>query len=142
MSTTKITSLPVLTTPSANGDNTVFVVVDKSSGVYTTKQLTLGNLDLAMDNVAPIALTVATSGYAKANAANVLAQAAFDKANTTNVFTQASYTKANTANITAEAAFAFANTVNVKVDSAFAFANTVNIKVDRSEEHTSELQSH
>ena len=28
MSTTKITALPVLTSPSANGENTVFVVVD------------------------------------------------------------------------------------------------------------------
>ena len=56
--TTKITDLPVLTSVSANSDNTVFVVVDKSSGTFTTKQVSLTAIDLAVDNVAPTALVV------------------------------------------------------------------------------------
>ena len=75
MSTTKITDLPVLSTVSSNTDNTVFVVVDKSSGVYTTKQVTLSAIDLAVDNVAPTAFAVANLAYAKANSANILLQA-------------------------------------------------------------------
>jgi hypothetical protein len=43
MSTTiRITDLTELTTPDSNTLNTVFVVVDKSSGTFTTKQLSLG----------------------------------------------------------------------------------------------------
>ena len=70
--TTKITDLPVLTTPSANGDNTVFVVVHKSSGTFTTKQLTLANLDIAIDNVASFAYSTANAAFNKANSANVV----------------------------------------------------------------------
>ena len=94
--TTKITDLPVLTTPSANGDNTVFVVVDKSSGTFTTKQLTLANLDIAIDNVASFAYSTANAAFNKANSANVVAQAGWDKANSANVLAQAAFDKANT----------------------------------------------
>ena len=60
MSTTiRITDLTELTTPDSNTLNTVFVVVDKSSGVFTTKQLSLANLDFAIDNVAPVAFATA-----------------------------------------------------------------------------------
>ena len=96
--TTKITDLPVLTTPSANGANTVFVVVDKSSGTFTTKQLTLANLDIAIDNVASFAYTTANAAFDKANSANVVAQAGFDKANSANVLAQNAYNAANSAN--------------------------------------------
>jgi hypothetical protein len=75
MSTTKITSLPVLTSPSANGENTVFVVVDKSSGTATTKQISLQDLDSFVDNIGPIAFAHANASFDKANSANVLAQA-------------------------------------------------------------------
>ena len=103
MSTTiRITSLPILTTPDANTQNTVFVVVDKSSGTFTTKQVSLAAIDLAVDNVAPVAFAVSNLAYGKANSANILAQAAFDKANTTNIFTQSAYTMANSANILAQ----------------------------------------
>ena len=123
MASTKITSLPTLTTPSANGSNTMFVVVDKSSGVATTKQLSLENLDISIDNVAAPA-------FAQANSANVLAQAAFNQANTANIKVDSAYAFANIANIKVDSAYAFANTVNIKVDSAYAFANIANIKVD------------
>jgi hypothetical protein len=117
MSTTKITSLPVLTSGSisANGANTVFVVVDKSSGTPTTKQLTLQSLDSFVDNVGPIAFAHANAAFNKANSANVLAQQAFDQAN---IATPA-FIQANTANASALAAFAQAN-------AAFNQANTAN----------------
>jgi hypothetical protein len=119
MSTTKITSLPVLTSPSANGENTVFVVVDKSSGTYTTKQLSLQNLDSFVDNVGPVAFAQANSAYAKANSANVIAQGAYDKANAVNTYAYSAYAQANTANTSALAAF-------VQANAAFNQANTAN----------------
>jgi len=83
MSTTiRITDLTELTTPDSNTLNTVFVVVDKSSGTFTTKQLSLANLDFAIDNVAPVAFATANLAYGKANSANILAQAGFNAANT------------------------------------------------------------
>jgi hypothetical protein len=125
MASTKITSLPTLTTPSANGSNTMFVVVDKSSGVATTKQLSLENLDISIDNVAAPA-------FARANSANVLAQAAFNQANTANIKVDSAYAFANTANIKVDSAYAFANTANIKVDSAYAFANIANSTAEAS----------
>jgi hypothetical protein len=86
MATTKITLLPVLTTPNANSENTVFVVVDKSSGTATTKQLSLQNLDLFVDNVGSVAFAHANGAFTQANSANSLAQAAFNQANTDNTF--------------------------------------------------------
>jgi hypothetical protein len=125
MASTKITSLPTLTTPSANGSNTMFVVVDKSSGVATTKQLSLENLDISIDNVAAPA-------FAQANSANVLAQAAFNQANTTNIKVDSAYDFANTINVKVDSAYAFANIANIKVDSAFAFANIANSTAEAS----------
>ena len=61
--TTKITDLPILSSVDANTENTVFVVVDKSSGTFTTKQVTLSAIDLAVDNVAPTAFTVANLAF-------------------------------------------------------------------------------
>jgi hypothetical protein len=145
MSTTiKITDLTELTTPDSNTLNTVFVVVDKSSGIFTTKQLTLANLDIAIDNVASFAFNTANSAYDMANSANILAQAgfnaantaqadatgAFARANTANITADAAFAQANTTNNTAEAAFAFANTINVTAESAYAWANIINISVD------------
>ncbi len=78
---------------------------DKSSGVYTTKQLSLANLDFAIDNVAPVAFSTANLAYSKANSANILAQAGFNAANTAQADASGGFAKANTANTTAEAAF-------------------------------------
>jgi len=132
--TIKITELTELTTPHANSLNTVFVVVDKSSGTFTTKQLSLANLDIAIDNVAGPAFNkantaniTADAAFVKANTANVTGEAAFAKANTANVTAEAAFAKANTANVTGEAAFAKANTANVTGEAAFAKANTANI---------------
>jgi len=135
MSTTiKITDLTDLAAPHANSLNTVFVVVDKSSGTFTTKQLSLANLDIAIDNVAGPAFNkantaniTADAAFVKANTANVTGEAAFAKANTANVTGEAAFAKANTANVTGEAAFSRANTANVTAEAAFAKANTANV---------------
>jgi len=82
MATTKITDLPSLTTPDANTSNTVFVVVDKSSGTFTTKQVTLGVLDTAIDDVASGAYDQANAAYDAANTSQTHAEAAFTQANT------------------------------------------------------------
>ena len=108
--TTKISLLPELTTPTANASNTAFVVVDKSSGTFTTKQLSLQNLDLFVDNIGPVAFAQANGAFNQANSANVIAQGAYDKANSANVIAQAGWDKANSANVIAQAAFDKANT--------------------------------
>ena len=102
MPSIKITALTALTTPSANAQNTVFVVVDKSSGTPTTKQLSLQNLDLFVDNVGSVAFAQANGAFAQANTANVLAQNAYNFANT--------ITSATGAFSHANGAFGFANT--------------------------------
>jgi len=71
--------------------------------------------------------TIATSAFARANAANLIANLAFDKANTANVFAVAAFARANTANITADAAFARANAANLIANLAFDKANTANV---------------
>ena len=86
MPSIKITALTTLTTPSANAENTVFVVVDKSSGTPTTKQISLQNLDLFVDNVGSVAFAQANGAFAQANSANVLAQNAYNSANSANTF--------------------------------------------------------
>lgn len=129
MSTTKITDLPVLTTPSANGANTVFVVVDKSSGTFTTKQLTLGNLDISLDNVAPVAWAHANAAYDKANSANVVAQAGWNQANTATTTGQAAFDKANSANVIAQAGWDKGNSSTTLAQAAYDQANTANSAV-------------
>ena len=119
MATTKITLLPVLTTPNANAQNTVFVVVDKSSGTATTKQLSLQNLDLFVDNVGSVAFAQANAAYAQANTANTNAATANTNANTAN-------TNAVNAGTYANAAFAKANSANVLAQQAFDAANSAN----------------
>ena len=82
MSTTiRITDLTELTTPDSNTLNTVFVVVDKSSGTFTTKQLSLANLDFAIDNVAPVAFATANLAYGKANSANIVSNLIYKNKN-------------------------------------------------------------
>ena len=91
MPSTKITALPALITPSANAQNTVFVVVDLDTGTPTTKKLSLQNLDLFVDNVGYVAFAQANAAFTQANTANVTANAAFAQAN-------GAYNAANSAN--------------------------------------------
>ena len=104
MATTKITDLPSLTTPDANTSNTVFVVVDKSSGTPTTKQVTLGVLDTAIDDIAG-------GAYDHANGA-------FDQANTNATTVSNAYAHAN-------GAFGTANSASTLAQNAYDYANTI-----------------
>jgi len=76
-------------------------------------------------------ITLPTAAFARANAANLIANLAFDKANTANVIASGAFDKANTActkadaaQSTGSAAFDKANTANVVAVSAFNAANT------------------
>jgi len=113
----KITALTALTTPSANAQNTVFVVVDLDTGTPTTKKLSLQSLDLFVDNVGSVAFAQANGAFAKANTANVLAQNAYDFANT--ISSAGAYAHAN-------GAFDKANSANVLAQSAYNAANSAN----------------
>ena len=141
MSTTKITLLPVLTAAniSANGANTVFVVVDKSSGTATTKQLTLQSLDSFVDNIGPVAFAQANSANVLANTANTNAATANTNAALANTSAAAANTNATNAGTYANAAFAQANTdfTNIsttaadygKADSVAAFRVEANGRI-------------
>jgi len=129
----KISALPVLPSAniSANGSNTIFVVVDLSTGTATTKQLSLANLDVFIDNVGSIAFAHANGAFAQANTANTTANASFSKANSANVLAQNAYNFANTissagAYAHANGAFDKANSANVLAQSAYNAANSAN----------------
>ena len=115
----KISALPVLPSAniSANGSNTIFVVVDLSTGTATTKQLSLANLDVFIDNVGSVAFAHANGAFAQANSANVLAQNAYNFANT--ISSAGAYAHAN-------GAFDKANSANVLAQSAYNSANSAN----------------
>ena len=112
MPSTKITALPALITPSANAQNTVFVVVDLDTGTPTTKKLSLQNLDLFVDNVGYVAFAQANAAFTQANTANVTANAAFAQANAAFVQANGAYTQANTAFVQANNAYNAANSAN------------------------------
>ena len=133
MPSIKITALPVLpfANVSANGSNTIFVVVDLSTGTPTTKKLSLQNLDLFVDNVGSVAFAQANGAFAQANTANTTADASFSKANSANVLAQNAYNFANTissagAYAHANGAFDKANSANVLAQSAYNTANSAN----------------
>ena len=119
MPSTKITALPVLTTPSANAQNTVFVVVDLDTGTPTTKKLSLQNLDLFVDNVGSVAFAQANASFTQANTANVTANAAFAQAN-------AAFVQANSAFVRANGAYTQANTAFAQANNAYNAANSAN----------------
>ena len=136
MASKTIIELPVLSTASANNQNTVFVVYDKITG--TTRQFTLAALDLAIGN-ASIAQSTADGAFAKANSANTLAQNAYNQANTdfTTISTTAGVhgnaifvpiitltANGRVSSITNTAITGFANTTYAQ--SAFSTANTAN----------------
>ena len=120
-------------------DNTGAIAIGGKSYVdLTTSAFAKANAANVLAQAAYDAANAAGSGatitaaFDKANSANILAQASFDKANTSNTLAQASFNKANTANVTADAAFAKANTANTMADAAFAKANTANTTADAS----------
>ena len=84
------------------GSNSGFTFSKTNQLLTVTGSASIGGM-----NIVP----TITSSYAKANAANVLAQAAFDAANSAGgALSQAAFDKANSANVLAQAAFDKANT--------------------------------
>ena len=89
-----------------------------TANVVTANTLFFGTLNV---------VSLLASTFARANAANLIANLAYDKANTANVFAIAAFAKANIANITADAAFARANAANLIANLAYDKANTANV---------------
>jgi hypothetical protein len=128
MANTKITELTATTSLDANTQNTVFVVVDKSSGTAVTKQVELRVIDNRLYSNSPF--SQANAAFLKANTpshvANSAAQyanAAFTVANTAVVL---GYTPSVIANTAAEAANTpshVANSAAIYANSAFITAN-------------------
>ena len=81
----------------------------------------------AGSTLANTANTTADAAFAKANAANALAQAGSTLANTANTTADAAFAKANAANVLAQAGSTLANTANTTADAAFAKANAANV---------------
>ena len=120
MATTKITDLPSLTTPDANTSNTVFVVVDKSSGTPTTKQVTLGVLDTAIDDIAGGAYDHANGAFDQANTNATTVSNAYAHAN-------GAFDQANTNTTTAANAYAHSNGAFDQANTAQSLANSLNL---------------
>jgi len=142
------TSLNVAEPAYSYTSNTLFIGTPDSSGAIaiggksyvdlTTSAFAKANAANVLAQAAYDAANAAGSGatitaaFDKANSANILAQASFDKANTSNTLAQASFNKANTANVTADAAFAKANTANTTADASFIKANSANVLAQAS----------
>ena len=110
MANTKISEL--VTADTLLG-NTLFVIVDKSTGTPITKKVELSVLDAHLD----ITVDKANGAYNHANAAYV-------SQNVTGTYANNAYTHANSGFIQANAAFNFANTANNHANQAYTHANS------------------
>ena len=128
--TTKITDLPILSSVDANTENTVFVVVDKSSGTPTTKQVTLGVLDTAIDDVAAGAYDQANAAFDAANTSQTHAEAAFTQANTNITSIGNVYDHANGAFDQSNTTTTLANALNEETLQVIANTPSTPIGVD------------
>ena len=88
---------------------------------------TSGGIPLALESSLSANSISVIAAFAKANAANVLAQAGSTLANTANTTADAAFAKANAANVLAQAGSTLANTANTTADAAFAKANAANV---------------
>lgn len=139
MANTKITQLTVATTLDSNTQNTLFIVVDKSSGTPVTKQVELQKIDTVLDYT----VDKANSAALYANGAFIQANSVYNAVNTGAVaagtYANAAFLKANSAydsqNVTgtyANAAFLVANTPSHVSNSAALYANAAFIKANSS----------
>jgi hypothetical protein len=130
MANTKITQLTVASTLDSNTQNTLLIIVDKSSGTPVTKQVELQKIDTVLDYT----VDKANSAALYANGAFIQANAAFNSLNTGSLsagsYANAAFVKANSAydsqNATgtyANAAFITANTPSAISNSAALYAN-------------------
>lgn len=126
MANTKISELVVATSLDSNTQNTLLVIVDKSSGTPVTKQVELQKIDSVLD----ITVDKANSAAVYANGAFVQSNSAYSSQNTTGVYANAAFLKANasydsqnTTGVYANAAFLRANTPSDVSNSASLYAN-------------------
>ncbi len=117
MANTKISQLTVATTLDSNTQNTLLIIVDKSSGTPVTKQVELQKIDTVLDYT----VDKANSAALYANGAFVQANAAFSSLNTGSV---AAGTYANAAFVKANSAYDSQNATGSYANSAFIVANT------------------
>jgi hypothetical protein len=113
---TKVTinSLNFLSAPSANTQNTIFLVVDLDTGTPTTKKMSLSVLT---DRSANSAASYANSAFSTANTPNHVANSAASYANS-------GFTTANSSASYANSAFLTANTPSHVANSAASYANS------------------
>jgi hypothetical protein len=141
MANTKITQLTVATTLDSNTQNTLFIVVDKSSGTPVTKQVELQKIDTVLDYT----VDKANSAALYANGAFIQANSAYNALNTGSLsagtYANAAFLQANSAynsqNATgtyANAAFLVANTPSHVSNSAALYANAAFIKANAAYE--------
>jgi hypothetical protein len=117
MANTKISQLTVATTLDSNTQNTLLIIVDKSSGTPVTKQVELQKIDTVLDYT----VDKANSAALYANGAFIQANAAFSSLNTGAL---AAGTYANAAFIVANSAYDSQNATGSYANSAFVVANT------------------
>jgi hypothetical protein len=139
MANTKITQLTVASTLDSNTQNTLLIIVDKSSGTPVTKQVELQKIDTVLDYT----VDKANSAALYANGAFIQANAAFNSLNTGSLsagsYANAAFLKANSAydsqnssGVYANAAFIAANTPSAISNSAALYANGAFIQANAS----------
>ena len=124
---TTINTLSFLSAPSANTQNTIFLVVDLESGTATTKKMSLSVLT---DRSANSAGVYANSAFAAANSAagaasaSSYANSAFLSANTPSHVANSAASYANSSFLTANTPSHVANSAASYANSAFGAANS------------------
>ena len=117
MANTKISQLTVATTLDSNTQNTMLIIVDKSSGTPVTKQVELQKIDVTLDYTTD----KANSAASYANGAFIQANSAYTALNTGSL---AAGTYANAAFLKANSAYDSQNASGSYANSAFLVANT------------------
>jgi hypothetical protein len=118
-----VNSLTFLSAPSANTQNTIFLVVDLDTGTPTTKKMSLSVLT---DRSANSAGVYANSAFLTANTPNHVANSAASYANSAFLTANTPSHVANSAASYANSAFSTANVASSYANSAFLTANTPN----------------
>jgi len=145
MANTKITQLTVASTLDSNTQNTLLIIVDKSSGTPVTKQVELQKIDTVLDytvdkansaalyangafiqanSVYNAVNTGAVSAGSYANAAFLKANSAYDSQNVTGTYANAAFIAANTPSAISNSAALYANGAFIQANAAYGSQNT------------------
>ena len=150
MANTRISELVVATTLDSNTQNTLLVIVDKSSGTPVTKQVELQKIDNVLDftvDKANSAAIYANGAFIQANAAFIAANASvdtwgrlqsntvFDLANLVFDEANSAFTQANTPSHVANSAAIYANGAFIQANAAFLQSNTPSYTANSASEY-------